>query len=217
MNAVVAFDLDDTLYPEYDFVVSGYRAVAELLPQNDRQRAFEVMSQAYDDGVNPFDALVAATRCTVSIADMVAAYRYHKPTLRLEPTVRMALQRLADAGVGLALITDGRTATQRNKIEALGLDGFFGNQVYISEAEGVDKTSMQSFERVMAMFPAERYAYVGDNPAKDFAAPNRLGWLTVCLRGTDRNVHPQDIEVGEQFRPKVTVDRIADVYDLILK
>ncbi|MGM9841954.1 MAG: HAD family hydrolase [Candidatus Limisoma sp.] len=217
MNAVVAFDLDDTLYPEYDFVVSGYRAVAELLPKHDRQRAVEVMLQAYDDGVNPFDALVAATRCTVPIADMVAAYRYHKPTLRLEPTVRQALQRLADAGVGLALITDGRTTTQRNKIESLGLDEFFGSQVYISEAEGVDKTSAQSFERVMATLPAERYAYVGDNPAKDFAAPNRLGWLTVCLRGTDRNVHPQDIEVGEQFRPKATVDRIADVCDLILK
>lgn len=217
MNAVVAFDLDDTLYPEYDFVVSGYRAVAELLPQSDRQRAFEVMSQAYDAGVNPFDALVAATDCTVPIADMVDAYRYHKPTLRLEPTVRMALQRLKDAGVGLALITDGRTATQRNKIEALGLDGFFGNQIYISEAERVDKTCTQSFERVMATFPAERYVYVGDNPAKDFVAPNRLGWLTVCLRGTDRNVHPQDIEVGESFRPKATVDRIADVCNLILK
>ena len=60
MNAVAAFDLDDTLYPEYDFVVSGYRAVAELLPQKDRKCALEAMSQAYAAGENPFDALVAA-------------------------------------------------------------------------------------------------------------------------------------------------------------
>lgn len=217
MNAVAAFDLDDTLYPEYDFVVSGYRAVAELLPQKDRKCALEAMSQAYAAGENPFDALVAAVNCNVPVSEMVAAYRYHKPSLSLDPITRATLQRLADAGVGLALVTDGRTSTQRNKIEALGLDAFFGNQIYISEAEGVDKTSTHSFERIMDALPAERYVYVGDNPAKDFVAPNRLGWLTVCLRGTDRNVHPQNIEVGESYRPKITVDSIADLCNVIMK
>ena len=180
MNAVAAFELVDTLYPEYDFVVSGYRAVAELLPQKDRKYAFEAMSQAYAAGENPFDALVAAVNWIVAV-------------------------------------TDGRTATQRNKIEALGLDAFFGNQIYISEAEGIDKTSTHSFERIMDALPAERYVYVGDNPAKDFVAPNRLGWLTVCLRGTDRNVHPQNIEVGESYSPKITVDSIADLCNVIMK
>jgi len=33
--------------------------------------------------------------------------------------------------------------------------------------------------------PANIYAYVADNPLKDFAGPGALGWLTVRVRRPD--------------------------------
>ena len=33
--------------------------------------------------------------------------------------------------------------------------------------------------------------YIGDNPKKDFVAPNQLNWVTVGLRDDGRNIHPQ--------------------------
>ena len=35
---------------------------------------------------------------------------------------------------------------------------------------------------------AEEYWYVGDNPAKDFVAPNSLGWKTIGVK-VSRRVH----------------------------
>jgi putative hydrolase of the HAD superfamily len=29
--------------------------------------------------------------------------------------------------------------------------------------------------------PGDQLVYVGDNPAKDFQAPNRMGWITVQI------------------------------------
>ena len=46
-----------------------------------------------------------------------------------------------------------------------------------------------AFEQVMRAHPAAvRFFYVGDNPAKDFIAPNGLGWTTVLVRD-ERNLY----------------------------
>jgi FMN phosphatase YigB (HAD superfamily) len=55
---------------------------------------------------------------------------------------------------------------------------------------------------------------VADNPKKDFAGPNRLGWQTIRVRekmGLYSNAAPQP--GGE---PKATVNTFADLWDLLL-
>lgn len=187
----VLFDLDDTLFFERDFLHSGWHAVAceaEKRGFMDIGKAYELMTKAPD----AFDALHEAYP-EFSIADMLEIYRNHMPDIHLKPGARQTVMQLRDAGAPVGIITDGRSISQRNKIKALGLDTLV-DYIGISEEIGADKHQAQPFLHAEEYFGKHRpYIYVGDNPAKDFAQANKLGWHTVMLRESSPgiNIHPQ--------------------------
>lgn len=219
---VVVFDLDDTLYKEVDYVWSGYRAVAAKVAADygvDGGKAYRLMADAFRKGENPFDALEAGLELTLPIAELVELYRTHKPDLHLDDEVGDVLKALQAADCRLGIVTDGRSKGQRNKLEALGLFHFFdAADILISEETGRDKTSPDNFEYFRRTYPqAEAFFYVGDNPRKDFLHPNRMGWTTVCLADDGRNIHPQNIEVADEAKPRFTVSALSDILNLIIK
>ncbi len=193
---VICFDLDDTLYKEMDFLKSAYREIALHAAQGDRRladQAYVEMLQAYTDGGNAFRRLNQLIGRKTPVEEYLAMYRAHRPDIHLEEEVVATLDAQKKAGHTIALITDGRSVQQRNKIAALGLDHWIaGEDIIISEETGSEKPAETNYRWVMERHPeAERFVYVGDNPAKDFIAPNRLGWTTVCLLDNGENIHPQ--------------------------
>src|SRR5258708_9088219 len=125
----VLFDLDDTLYPELDFVRSAMAAVAAALearhgvPAPAAQAALDralavhgrgrTIDRALDElGIAHGDAL---------IAELVPTYRTHPPRLTLHADAARALDRLRGRGLLLGLVSDGDPAVQRAKAAALGL------------------------------------------------------------------------------------------------
>lgn len=217
----VAFDLDDTLFKERDYVKTGWRAVAEVYaPAADMtaDELFALMSSAPD----AFDALYALPgirHANLQIADFLAVYRSHRPTLTLPADTEIALRRLAEKGASLAIITDGRVVTQRNKIEALGLDKLISpDSILISEEVGADKLTPVPFEQLMRRQPADRYYMVGDNPSKDFYHPNLLSWTSIMLRDRDGiNVPSQDLSDREpDYWPQIFIDNLTQLPDICL-
>jgi putative hydrolase of the HAD superfamily len=71
-------------------------------------------------------------------------------------------------------------------VAALALEPRFREIVY-TDALGEDRAYFKphpmSFERVAAAIgnPGDRFVYVGDNPVKDFVAPNAMGWTTIQI------------------------------------
>ena len=184
----VVFDLDDTLYLERDYVRSGYRAVAERVArQQDRAREIESwMWQRFCRGKGSamFDAVNERFDLHLTdeqIAGLVQLYRCHRPTLHSDVDMLKVLQSLR-RHVKLGLLSDGFLPAQRYKLEALDLTDAF-DAVLFTESMGRDcwKPSTAGFERLARQLesPHTACAYVADNPAKDFVAPNALGWLTV--------------------------------------
>ena len=101
------------------------------------------------------------------------------------------LQRAAASQVPLVLLSDGRSETQRRKIEALGIKDAF-QAILISDETGVDKYNRAAFEQASARIPdAAGPAYFGDNPAKDVTEPLSLGWLVFLMTDRGDNVHSQ--------------------------
>ena len=95
------------------------------------------------------------------------------------------LQTLRNAAYRLAVISDGPLQSQRAKVDALGLESLV-DRILLTDAWGPDfwKPHQRAFKLIEAEWncsPSE-LAYVGDNPTKDFAAPNSRGWLTIRLR-----------------------------------
>jgi|GEM_PF-2129001 len=218
---VVALDLDDTLYSEREHAVAAYRAVAampDIASPALSPRVVRVMAAALDRRENPFDALeeMLARDCIATLADTaqrVQVYRSCRPRrLTLYPDARKLLDALRDRGVRCAIVTDGRSATQRGKIRALGIeDRFHPGDILISGETGHDKTEPDNFTALVHHYPeASRFIYIGDNPAKDFDMPAMLGWDTYCLRSRPGNIHPQ----GECSNA-VMVESLTDILDCI--
>jgi len=193
-QAVVVFDIDDTLYLERDYVRSGFRAVGiwarealGVVGLGERAwAAFEsgVRRTIFDDalaslGIEPTPSLLAR---------LVACYRDHSPDIRLLDDARACLDALAAAGAQLAVVSDGPLASQSAKARCLGLDAW-SETVILTDTlgPGRGKPHPHAFELVQKRFGAtgERCVYVADNPAKDFAAPHALGWQTIRVRRPD--------------------------------
>ena len=173
------FDLDDTLYPEKDYVRSGFEAAASLFP--DRPDAAARLWEAFESGRPAFDEVFGAARS----AEALCVYRAHTPNIRLYPGVREMLSRL-HGRKKLGLITDGRPEGQRAKIAALGIEVLFDEIIITDELGGPEyrKPSPEAFEIMSRRLsvPFARMAYIGDNISKDFTAPEKLGMRCIWFQ-----------------------------------
>ena len=196
----MVFDLDDTLYKEQDYLLSAYREIAERIGDRvtrkqgvQEDRIFDQMLRWRQEGENVFQCLIDTYGLDMTVDDLLTVYRSHVPAIRLDEETNHLLDYLHRIAV-IGLITDGRSLTQRHKIEALGLSAYMDEEnILISEETGHEKPSEVPYRHFMARYPACTYYYVGDNPAKDFSAPDRLGWTSICLLDDGRNIHPQEL------------------------
>ncbi|MGM9804542.1 MAG: HAD family hydrolase [Muribaculaceae bacterium] len=217
---IIVFDLDDTLYKEKDFVKSGYRAVSQYLEQHHNiTGAYDAMLQAFEAHANPFDALAPLAKgSTLPPTDtLLEIYRYHKPDITLSRETQLTLDYLAGEDAILCLITDGRSITQRNKIEALGLTQYFDEEnISISEEIGAEKTQPLPFKEMMKKHSAaSHFYYVGDNTAKDFFWPNRLNWTTICVEDNGVNIHKQNFEGDRTHNPDIIISSLYELTSVI--
>lgn len=216
-QALIAFDLDDTLYLERDYLASGHRAVADVLSEDtgmDSRILNSIISASHPKGIEAAVAYLklAGHPTDISIDELVGLYRKHKPDISLTAETAGALARLKANGHRLAIITDGDSTTQRDKIAALGLYRFVGPEAIIISGEtGADKRTPVPF--MIAEKLAEEChvrVYIGDNPAKDFIQPNVRGWDTYMLLGSARNVFSQNmLPFPPVFRPGTVIDSLS--------
>jgi carbamoyl-phosphate synthase large subunit len=220
INAVL-FDLDNTLYAEEQFVMSGLRAVAKFLATShsvDSETLFQKMVHIlktegrgrifnkvlHDLGVDSESWLKT----------VLLEYRTHEPRIALFPGVVDILNSLRQRGMRLGLVTDGPASTQRSKVTSLNLTDIMDVIVYTADlGEGCSKPSTLPFEvalNLLGLTP-QTAAYIADDITKDFAGPNRLGMrsVQVCstgLIGARLNSVPDD----SVFRPQLKAVSLAD-------
>lgn len=183
----VIFDLDDTLYNERYYVLSGYKAIEKAFPQY--KGIADKLWNAFLRGEPAIDSVIVELGLGEDSdlkADMLNVYRSHFPDISLVPEVRHTLVTLRERKLALGLITDGRPEGQWNKIKALGIAGFFEKIIVTDELFGPEfrKPSPKAFECMSQALgiPFEKLCYVGDNPKKDIAAPTMLGMRAMLYR-----------------------------------
>ncbi len=213
---MVVFDLDDTLYKEHNYVLSGYNAVARQVSLESGLDARIVLGRM----LLASDPLAEAAKSgTMPLETYVMLYRHHYPSISLDPAALNLLNALRERNIPMAMITDGRSVGQRNKFLALGLDRFIPQERLLISAEtGAEKTSPLPFERIMEMYPDEKsWIYIGDNPAKDFFHPRALGWKTIMLIDVRReNIHSQQDIPSEAHAADYSVPSLTQALPLII-
>ena len=213
---VFVFDLDDTLYKEVDYLKSAFREIASFLEFNyGLSDVYDRLLQYWQNGENAFENVIKEGHLPLHVEDLLKMYRAHRPQITLDKDTRQVLDQLHQECV-LGIITDGRSLTQRNKMEALGLGAYIEHQnLHISEETGYAKPSPEPFRSLMKMYPDSDYYYIGDNPAKDFIAPNQLGWITVCLLDDGRNIHPQVWSAKNEYLPQKKVNSLLELLSIL--
>lgn len=190
----IVFDLDDTLYPERQYVHSGLQAVADWAQQAlgfPSRQTYAELVRLFDGGsrTEAFDRwlLGHGLERAVWVPAMVAAYRRHEPRIAPFDDVVPLLERLRGHCL-LGLVTDGNFEVQRRKLAALSLESFFQAIVY-SDLLGREhwKPSPRPFREVAQLLsvPAAQAVYVADNPAKDFRGARRAGMAAIRVRRPD--------------------------------
>lgn len=223
MRAVI-FDLDGTLYPELEFVRSGFREVARYLDARyhlGEARVLDLLLEKLraEGRGRVFDGVLRELGVYTEerVRLLLFLYRSHRPEIRLHGDVLPTLEELGRRGVRLGLVTDGMASVQRRKIAALGLEGVL-DAIVCSDELGGDcwKPSAVPYRIALDLLGAAPLdaAYVGDDVRKDFLWPNSAGMLTIEVRrevpgGADPRPVP------EASRARAVVSRLEDILPLV--
>lgn len=218
----ITFDLDDTLYPEIQFVQSGFHEVANWCRENlgiASDVVYQELSGLFDKGNRGkiFDewteqrGLIPGT-----VQGMVRVYRNHHPRIEPFPGVREMLLDLRKQ-FRIGLLSDGSLAIQERKLSALDLTDLFDALIF-SDRWGRDywKPSSRPYLaliKALSMKP-EEVVYVGDNPAKDFFACRRLGMRSIWLRQST-GIYAEQVPESAASRPDYVVESIHSLRDLL--
>lgn len=185
-DTVVVFDLDDTLYNELDYLKSAYKSIAVFLEPHNWHQLYVKMFSIYRNKQNVFEHIAQLYKIDIDV--LIEMYRNHKPVIQLVDGALDILNAIKSKNGKLGLITDGRSKTQRAKIESLGLSNYF-DRIIISEEIGSEKPNVINYKIIQDTFPNNTYYYIADNLKKDFIAPNNLGWKTIMLIDNGKNIH----------------------------
>ena len=221
----VVFDLDDTLYPERQYAIAGFRSAARWASAEfGIPDVSDEMTGMLDTGMlGKLFAIVLSRHVPDHTAEHLAAFReaYRRcddPALSLFDDAHWALQHYERQGP-IGLITDGTHQVQARKVQALSLEPRFAHIVF-TDALGPDrsyfKPHRRPYEEMAAALgaPGDRYVYVGDNPAKDFVAPNAMGWLSVLVHRDHPRIH--DVaKVAPGGEPQHTISALTELPDVL--
>lgn len=184
----VVLDLDDTLFLERDYALSGFAAVGAYVDATYGRTGFgEASAALFSSGArgDTFNRALAAIGLPEepdTVRELVAVYRRHAPAIALTPDAARLLSRLRGHYVGV--VTDGPLESQYAKARAVGAPRWASSVIYTATlGPGYGKPHPRAFamHQTAAGRSGAACVYIADNPAKDFEGPKSLGWRTVRI------------------------------------
>jgi putative hydrolase of the HAD superfamily len=138
--------------------------------------------------------LAAAQPSDEDVAALIEAFKEESlrrapEFVRPGPGVAETLAALAAIGLPTAILTNGWNPLQEEKARLVGFEG----TVLSSDAIGARKPDYEAFALLAHALdaPADRIAYVGDDPAVDVAGAAHAGMVAVWLDAEDRPYPPE--------------------------
>jgi putative hydrolase of the HAD superfamily len=201
----IIFDLDDTLYAEADYIVSGYRTVCSILAERGFNVTVDEMFSLFRASRNHvFDrAALQFTFPREWVAELIEAYRSHAPILVLESQIQSVLMLLRQS-YKIGILTDGWKNVQQKKIDALKIHQYC-DAVIVADEFGYDywKPNPAIFRICCERLEVSTMEtlVVGDNPARDMAGARAAGMACVRIRRSDGYIYssPGDCQADAEI------------------
>ncbi|GAB6455643.1 HAD-IA family hydrolase [Bacillus luti] len=216
----IVFDMDDTLYKEKDYVVSGFKAVDDWIKEDYKKIGFyNIAIQLFDSGERKFVFNKTLEKLNITydeklISNLIEKYRLHKPDIQLLDEADWVLSNLTN-NVKRGLISDGYLITQERKIKALKLKERF-HSIILTDKLGREywKPSQIPYEKISKelQVPHQQCVYIGDNLSKDFITAKKLNWITVHINRED-GIY-RNLIVEQDYKAHYTIDNLRRLPDI---
>jgi|688.fasta_scaffold187805_2 putative hydrolase of the HAD superfamily len=215
---ILIFDLDDTLYQEELYALSGFKAVADYISDTYKvvsEESFGTLISALKSGERDqaFQKLIQKWGLPQSaVHKCLSVYRNHIPNIHLAKEAEEVLRIYSK--VNKYVVTDGNKIVQKRKIDALKLNSIF-NRCLITHNFGLKaaKPSTFCFDKIRTIEVAtwQDLVYVGDDPTKDFVNLKPLGVKTVRVM-TGRHAK---IEVPSELEAEIRIPSLIHLKDAL--
>ena len=217
---IIVFDLDEVLYDEKTFVISGFRTVSEFLEMNEaipKKIIYEYLKRRLKKGRERiFNDLLDNFRIysQKNLEKCISVYRTHTPKIKLYSDAKDCLKRLKN--YPLYIVTDGNKIVQKNKIKALNLENHI-KKIILTSNYGLrnSKPSTFCFQKICDMEKTSptNLVYIGDDPHKDFVGLKREGFKTIRLfKGRFKNER-----LSKEFEADYKIKSLKEINEKFIK
>ena len=226
----VIFDVDETLY---NMTQPFERAFKEIWQDKYDIDMYELYTASRIHSDRVFDQVMAGTM-TVDGAGVYRmqhamrdfgfeiteeealefqhVYRKHQQHLDISKTMERILNLLKERGVSLAILTNGETNHQMEKIRGMGLERWFSDdRIFVSDAVGYFKPDVRTFRAVEDALHLNREEtwYIGDSIENDIEGAGAAGWQAILL-----NRHHNDTSII-RHKPDYIVESEEELLDVL--
>jgi putative hydrolase of the HAD superfamily len=217
----IVFDMDDTLFKETDYVLSGFLDVDQWLKETQGVIGFYKLAvELFNKGKRKyiFNKVLESLNLPYNqnfINQLIGVYRNHTPSISLFEDAKHVLDNLQDS-IKIGLITDGYLSSQKLKFDALGIQEKFDTVIFTDELGREHwKPNPLPYEQAclkLKCLPSE-CIYIGDNVNKDFVTAKKLGWLTVHINRNDEGIYSK-AKVSNEFEADYQINDMKELFHI---
>lgn len=206
-------DLDDTLYNEVDFVISGYNHIYKWILKNlnidiqYKPNKKDVINNIENHIQTFIQKNYFEEKYSVKFIKLM---REHKPNISLSNSNLKKLKVISKTFKNLVLVTNGRSISQRNKLQSLNIKMFF-KEILISEEFGFKKPDKIFYEKLIEKYKNYNLIFIGDNIDIDLITPINKGLKTILIKNLNNRIH----KLNSNHPSIKKIDLIYDKFSLI--
>ena len=184
----VGFDMDGTLYDEFEFITQIYRKIimenSKFFSIENQTAILEFMTERWLQKGSSYNKIFEETftrYATHSISSQknfidkaLKIFRTCTPDILLPKRNRAILSHIKKKSYNMFLITDGNPFLQSQKLCSLGLDTIFDNNIFVTRKFGseYEKPSIKILKHINIPSRPDKVVYFGDREVDKLFAEN---------------------------------------------
>lgn len=186
MKAIIGFDLDGTLFDDFQIIKQSFKEVSKYLTFDRPEIVYNKLLDYYmKDNKFVFNRLLTEYKVydLRIIDECKKVYRnINIEKLELFDWVVSVLELLKEMNSKIGIITNGNKEYQLKKILALNLFKYFDeSNIFINSSKKYYKPKTISYRKLYDSNDCLKY-YIGNNCNIDFKGANRLKIKTICIK-----------------------------------
>ena len=188
---VIGFDIDGTLYDEFDFILEIYKKISIFFAENssNEKEILDYMLQRWLEKGSSYPHIFDETAdiyCKhedkkLLVEKALMCYRNASPKIKIQNRIETILEFLKNK-YNLFILSDGQYKLQNKKIKSLGLLRYFKKEDIVISGPYHQKPSKELYDKIKILrhYKPNEVVYIGDREIdREFASNVNINFLHI--------------------------------------